>query len=300
VALFIWGCRLTSVLGVDYDIRTVAKLFAQHLIIRPDVKAFQRDNGAWYPEHSKIEMTDLLRHLDGNSSMGHYTVSPEGMTKFFAFDIDLEEAKPDRGIWYPMPVQCNCTPEEVCSWDDFENADPRGEWKSGAMTTCTERFLIYQLRTMAHLLADTTEQTLGVRTAVAYSGSKGVHVYALTGPISAADARAGAQIVLDQTNRFELLRGQNFFKHRAIHDDPILDMPQLSVEVFPKQDSVEGKAEKLGNLMRLPLGWNRNTPAGITHHRPQFLDVRHRMTEFKERNPVEALTIDSQWAGAIN
>lgn len=295
------------------DPREIAKLFARYLIARPDVKAYQRDNGAWYPEHSRITMEDLLHHIEGRSSMGHYTVGLDGQTKFFAFDIDLEEAKPERQIWYPMPKsRFHDTDGTPLDWEDFQNGDPRGLWKEGAainpdrtpsdagMYPFEESFLIFQLRTMAHLLARTTEETLGVPTAVAYSGSKGIHVYALTGPISGAEAREGAEIVLAQTNRFELLRGKNFYKHRIISGDPIEDMPQLSVEIFPKQDSVDDKDKKLGNLMRLPLGWNRNMPAGITHYRPQFLDVRHRMTEFKERNPIEALTTANQWAGAIS
>lgn len=282
------------------ELNTLANLFAKTFISRPDVKAYQRPNGDWYPVHQRITREDLIKHIRGESSMGHYLASTENRVKFFAFDIDLEEAKPDRQIYYPMPIKILDYADQASNWENFVDGNPRGAWENPNRPQYVESFLVYQMRTMAHLLATTAEQMLGYRTLVTYSGHKGVHVYVLLdGAFEASDAREAAVMVLDQTNCFELLRGKNFFKHRAAYGDPELDMPQLSVEIFPKQDTITDKEKQLGNLMRLPLGRNMKMPDGVEHYLPQFLDVRHRMTEFKERDPIEALTVRNQWAGVM-
>lgn len=281
------------------ELNTLANLFAKTFISRPDVKAFQRPNGDWYPVRERITREDLHRHITGQSSMGHYLVSTAGTVKFFAFDIDLEEAKPDRNIWYPMP---NGVEEFMWRFPSEVRGNPRGIWELGPekMISYEHSFLVYQMRWLAHILATEAEQMLGYRTLVTYSGHKGVHVYViLDEPTEASVAREMAVMVLEQTDRFELLRGKNFYKHRAMHGDPEMDRPQLSVELFPKQDSVEGKEKQLGNLMRLPLGRNLKVQDGVEHYVPQFLDVRWRMTEFKERDPIEALTVKNQWAGVM-
>lgn len=287
------------------ELNTLANLFAKTFISRPDVKAFQRSDGSWYPVHQRITREDLIKHITGKSSMGHYLASTENRVKFFAFDIDLEEAKiPGKtmtwpeGRYYPMPIQILDYAGDESHWREFVDGDPRGAWENPNRPHYVEKFLIYQMRTMAQILAITAEDMLGYKTLTSYSGHKGVHVYVLLdGAFEASDAREAAMMVLDQTDRFELLRGKNFFKHRAKFGDPVQDMPQLSVEIFPKQDTVDDKEKKLGNLMRLPLGRNMKVPDGVEHYLPQFLDVRHRMTEFKERDPIEALTVRDQWAG---
>lgn len=297
MALVLSGGVLLSRQYTSDELDKLANLFARTFISRPDVKAFQRTNGDWYPVRERITRLDLAKHIRGETSMGHYLVGLNGTVKFFAFDIDLEEAKPDRSIYYPMPISIDPSNTE---WSEWRDGNPRGAWENPDRPPYVEKFLIYQMRTMAHLLATTAEQMLGYRTLVTYSGHKGVHVYViLDEPTEAAMAREAAVMVLDQTDRFELLRGKNFFKHRVKFGDPVQDMPQLSVEIFPKQDSVEDKEKKLGNLMRLPLGRNLKVPNGVKHYVPQFLDVRHRMTEFKERDPIEALTISDQWAGVM-
>lgn len=291
---------LTAQQYATEDVNTLANQFAKLFISRPDVKAFQRPDGSWYPVRTKITREDLVRHLQGESSMGHYLCGLDNTVKFFAFDIDLEEAKPDKNIYYPMPIKLFDNPDEASDWgDNFVKGDPRGAWANPDKAHYTESFLIFQMRTMAHILATTAEQMLGYKTLVSYSGHKGIHVYVLCGKTEAGTARELAKMVLEQTDRFELLRGTNFFKHRAKFGDPVQDMPQLSVEIFPKQDTVDDKTEKLGNLMRLPLGWNAKTERSIMHYRPMFIDVRQRMTALVRRNPSELLTVEDQWAGAV-
>lgn len=287
---------LTAQQYTTEDLNTLANQFAKLFISRPDVKAFQRPDGSWYPVRAKITREDLVRHIQGESSMGHYLCSTANTVKFFAFDIDLEEAKPEKSLYYPMPISIDPTYSE---WNYWRDGNPRNAWTNPDIAQYTEEFLIYQMRTMAHILATTAEEMLGYPTLVSYSGHKGLHVYVLCGPTEAGTARELAKMVLDQTDRFELLRGANFFKHRVKFGDPVQDMPQLSVEIFPKQDTVDDKTEKLGNLMRLPLGWNAKTDRSVVHYRPMFLDVRHRMNALVRRDPLELLTVTDQWAGAV-
>lgn len=284
------------------DSRQLAKLFASKFIARPEVKAFQRANGDWYPDETPITMPDLLAHLSGERSMGHYMLSSKSEVKLFAFDIDLEKAVPEKGIWWPMPTRVD---QVAGDWVDFQPDNPRILWESldawpsdfdpPINTQCTQDFLIFQMRTCAMLLATSIRELLEIPVAVAYSGHKGLHVYGFTGLVSATEAREAASIILDHAG-FELVRGRNFYKKKAEGDPNILSLPQLSIEAFPKQTSLENKG--FGNLMRLPLG--RNLLAGTSHpHQAKFLDFRPtgRYTELIERNPLEALTVDDPWAG---
>ncbi len=110
-----------------------------------------------------------------------------------------------------------------------------------------------------------------------------MHVYGFTGQCSAELVRLGAIEVLESFREISPARGSNFFKHS--------EFPQLSIELFPKQDSLEGK--DLGNLMRLPCG--RNLKGGSAF----FVDLRSRITEITERDPIKALTTDDPWAGYL-
>ena len=125
--------------------------------------------------------------------------------------------------------------------------------------------------------------------AAAYSGGKGVHVYAFTGPISASDAREGARIVLDSVGGWSPSRGDNFF--RSTDNDPVTGFPNLSIEVFPKQNTLDGK--DLGNLMRLPLGRNLKSSDPTF-----FIDVRSPMGQMIPVDPVWALETSNPWGDA--
>jgi hypothetical protein len=88
---------------------------------------------------------------------------------------------------------------------------------------------------------------------VAFSGSKGVHVYGcFGGSVRATAARDVGLSVLDSWGRGELfsaVKGKNFYKAATY--------PDLTVEVFPKQEKVGTGG--FGNLLRLPLGINQKT-----------------------------------------
>lgn len=236
----------------------VANLIAKNFIARRDVKAVQWSTGAWSP-HQEYDPTtrkhdgpripwsrdDLNSHLEGSKTFGHYLLNPDNQCKLFAFDIDLEKNDEKTNF--------------IGQWPEFgdEGAPPvihtfdaREAWLDRSHPSRSWQKL--QLKTVAHRLAKSITEDLELPCAVAYSGGKGVHVYAFTGLIPAADAREGASIVLDSVGGWKPSRGDNFF--RSIDRNPVTGFPNLSIEVFPKQDGLTDGG--LGNLMRLPLGRN--------------------------------------------
>lgn len=256
----------------------VANLIAQKFIQRRDVKAIQHHNGSWAPHtaNGKVDgprlpwkRPDLLAHLAGERTYGHYFLDQDDQCKLFAFDVDLEKSVPEKDIWQ--------------IWED-ENGnaytmDGREAWADRSHPG--RPYMKFQFREIAHKLMRGVFETLGLPCAAAYSGGKGIHVYAFTGVISAAEAREGAQIVLDTLGGFEATRGTNFFKHSK--------WPNLSIEVFPKQASLDGK--DLGNLMRLPLGRNLKSKDPTF-----FIDMTSPMAELRPVDPEWALTTANPWA----
>jgi hypothetical protein len=265
-----------------------AKLIAKRFIQRRDAKAVQRNDGQYilHTTDGKRESPrlpwrgrDVVDHLERRRSYGHYLVDSDDKCKLFAFDIDLEQTGylPTRYTFEDGPSH-------------FRECDPRLVW-SGPLTPRCQPWMIYQFRMIAEKLAGIAQKELEIPTAVAYSGFKGVHVYCFTGPISASDAYDGAKLVLETSGEFELVRGNNFFKHRD--KDPEDGYPNLSIETFPKQGSLDGK--DLGNLMRLPLGENRKAHQQAVS--PMFLDFSAPPNEFRPLDLFDALTAADPWAG---
>ena len=272
----------------------LADLIAKKFIARPDVKAIQFPDGAWMPHQQHDPSTgrmtgpripwnrpDLNAHLAGDRTFGHYLLSPDDQCKLFAFDIDLEKnSGPDieegdsryhRGYW----------PDDDGVIHEF---DAREAWQDRAHPS--RKWTKYQLRMISARLMKIIHEELELPCAMAYSGGKGVHVYAFTGLISAADARDGAGIVLETLGGWKASRGDNFF--RSEDTLPITGYPNLSIEVFPKQDSLAGK--DLGNLMRLPLGRNLKSTDPTF-----FVDINAPMTELRPVDPEYALTTTNPW-----
>ncbi len=220
----------------DSTIEQVATLLARRFICRRDVKAVQDPGGGYHPEREPWQMADLIAHLKGDRTYGHYLLNSDDTTKLFAFDADVDK-------------------EFLDDWHDG-NEDLRREMHS-----------------LAVLLSAETDDMSDLTPLAAFSGNKGVHVYGLfEGPMPAGEVRAMAMLILNFTG-FEPVRGDNFWKHE--------DFPHITVESFPKQDSLEGK--DLGNLMRLPLGVHKKTGKW-----GMFLDITSR--EPKADDPVGALT----------
>jgi hypothetical protein len=267
-------------------------------IARPDVKAQQRSSGEYNPTVDRdadgnvtksygFKMQDLLAHINGERTYGHYLLNEKNECKFFAFDIDLDElnpAKPSHDLYLPT------TQEDTGVWnpEDFELMDPRSVWLDRSKVAA-RNFLKYQMRCLANMLARTIHSEFEMQTAVTYTGAKGVHVYGFTGLMPAVDVRAGAEFVLDKLDCFEPHLGNNFFKHKVDPSSVEDSYRCFTIEVFPKQTEV--KPGGYGNLMRLPLGRNLKNPGDPTF----FVDMRTALTDLRPRDTLEALTTTDQW-----
>lgn len=269
----------------------LANLLAKIFIARRDAKAIQHADGSWSPhtttgrhdgERIRWRRSDLINHLEKKQTFGHYLLDTDSNCKLFAFDIDLEKNKPEinfQGSYVPNFGQEAYDPEVPPVFCDVREA-----WRDRAHPA--RPWLKYQLKMVAHKLMSVITSELEIPCAAAYSGAKGVHVYGFTGLIPAADAIEGAQLVMDTLGEFKASRGQNFFRHT--NQDPVDGYPNITIEVFPKQASLEGK--DLGNLMRLPLGKNQksNDPTF-------FIDMTSATGQMIPIDPVFALTSPTPW-----
>lgn len=274
------------------QVDTLADLLAKRFIQRRDAKAEQRSD-AYRPvtdtgkaDGKRLGWTrdDLRAHVNGDRSMGHYLVGSDGKAKLFAFDIDLTQPNPQTGRnpqW--VPILEDGTHDES---SDPKPLDPRKAWLHPQAPDSLKRYLTAQLRETAELLVTCVADVLSLECAVTYSGSKGLHVYGFTGPEPAGDVRGAALEVIDYLQVFEPLRGNNFFKH--MNQDPYTGLGCIDVEVFPKQDNLDGK--DLGNLMRLPLGINKKSG-----QRSYFLDLASPIDSLHEMDAEQALTNGNPW-----
>jgi hypothetical protein len=274
----------------------ICNLIARKFIARQDVKAIQFSRGymphvadASRPEETRIpwRRADILAHLDCRHTFGHYLINTDDQCKLFAFDVDLEKEG-----WLPSKPHPILKNPEFTDYDmdeyyeSFAKVDDlRSAWQNRAHPGRYHMKL--QFHNVAHMLCRAIHDELELPCAAAYSGGKGIHVYAFTGLISAHEAREGARIVLDSLGKFEPVSGDIFFKFKD--QEPLAGYPNVSIEVFPKQDSLTGK--NLGNLMRLPLGRNLKNRKDPTF----FMDLAAPLAEMKPVDPVWAMT-----EGAIN
>lgn len=272
----------------------LADLFAKKFIARTDAKARQGSDGHWYLDTDTRKRDGqrlgwnreaLDSHITGTSTFGHYLLSSESKCKLFAFDIDLEKSGTLPAVSIPSEGLTETNIEEAFkTWDAsfYEEPDLRAAWLNRAHPG--RGFMKFQFKQLAHMFARAIREELDLPCAVAYSGGKGVHVYAFTGLIDAAEAYAGARIIIDSLGCFEPLRGEHFIKHKD--PDVLNGFPNLSVEVFPKQGSLDGK--DLGNLMGLPLGKNLKAPS-----EPKFfVDMTTPLGVLAPIDPVVALNSD--------
>lgn len=274
--------------------KELIKLLAKKFIARPDLRAIQFTDGHYepmrpsqnghskFPVQSGFDVPSLLDHVRGVASYGHYMVNQEDTTKLFVLDIDLEK----KGY---LPF----AEDEYGVWSDFRQCSPREFWTT-RQPGPGRKMIKTQLRILANQAARTIRQELDIQVAVAYSGHKGVHVYGfMPKPLSAADAREGARIVVEAMGTWQLVRGEHIFgfvpeKQEDIQN-PYGNFHQYTMEVYPKQDNLAGK--DLGNLVRLPTGRNLKSPKDGAF----FLDLRAPLSEFIPRDPVEALTTSDPW-----
>lgn len=263
---------------------TVAKLIASTFIERRDVKA-QQFQGGYSPvrehytherhdDHSNCTLVpwglrDVIAHVQGERTYGHYVVSQNDTCRMFAFDIDLKKT----GHWLDIESE---------SW---KPCDPRDVWL--ADETPAKRDIRGQLIYTAAALSGRTRGLLDIKTMIAYSGSKGLHVYGILDPgTPAGDARDAALMVLQSfAGDFIVSRGANFWDREGY--------PAVEVEVYPKQDTVRG--DGFGNLLRLPLGINRKT--GQRGFFVKMFADRLSDDPFVEDDPILAMTHGSSRIG---
>lgn len=278
----------------------VAALLAQKFIQRKDVKAVQVADGGYRPDRTPWKMGDLRAHIAGERTHGHYLCDQDSKVKLFVLDIDLEENSERTGFhgnWVERPALgvgeegADKYFEEGKPQEELDQlfladhkihpANPRIDWRNRRHPG--REWWKYQLRTMADMLTSKIYNELKLPCAAAYSGYKGIHVYGFTGECDAGDARALAIATLELTEqtwlpsgKFEPTKGENFFKYRHNSGYPRLDeiegFSNLAIEVYPKQESMDGK--DLGNLVRLPMGVNQKSAAvngkGVTVFDPAF------------------------------
>lgn len=272
---------------------TVEALLAKMFIARPDVMAEQRSNGIYTPVHSRFTRSALAEHLAGERSLGHYLLNQENRTKLFAFDIDWEKAGhmpiafDSDGIptnWIESRVKKNATtssPEEPALNPE---CSPRAFWRSRRYIG--RDWMKGQMMNVAWSIAGYVHKELGLRCALAYSGYKGIHVYAFAPvgqPMLASDAREGALLVLEGFAEATAVKGNNFY--RFPDKDELDHNENISIEVFPKQTTVQEGG--FGNLMRLPLGRNLKAPSDPTF----FIDLsRSSMRDWAAVKPENVAT----------
>jgi len=252
--------------------KELENLIAKRFISRKDVKAVQTPDGNYRPVNSPWGRSDLADHLAGTTTFGHYMLGKDDTCKLIAFDIDIEQRSVKNPVgWLPTGPD----------FEDFAECNPREVWADRSAVH-QRAWLKLELRNAAHILVQSVEALLGVPVAAAYSGGKGVHVYAFTGPVSGQDARDGAEIVLDSLGDFKLFRGNNFFRHRD--PQPGVLYSNLSIEIYPKQGAVNDEGG-YGNLMRLPLGRNKKSKDPTF-----FMDMTSPMGQMVPLDPMIALS----------
>lgn len=266
------------------EIKDTVRLLGTSYIARRDVKAFQRDDGAWFPDRTPFTMQDFRDHLAGTKTLGHYMLDADSNCKLFAYDIDLVKHNRDceGGGCKGCPVQI----------DELAVSDQGNPVKTGGIFECIPResfhssnpshkTLWINLRCLADGLARRIYKELGIPVAIATSGHKGLHVYGFTGLMPADATRQVALSILSGMEVFESFRGENFWRHK--HEYRMLD-----IEVFPKQTNLDGK--DLGNLMSLPLGVHR-----VTGNRKEFLSIKNLVDRKVSMDPMKALSGDLPW-----
>lgn len=258
--------------------KALEDLIARKFISRKDVKAVQTRNGEYRPVNTPWGREDLAAHLEGKTTFGHYMLGKDDTCKLIAFDVDIEQRTEKNPVgWLPTGPD----------FTDFAECNPRETW-ADRRNVFGRAWLKYELRSAAHILVRAVQELLAVPVAAAYSGGKGIHVYAFTGSVPGSDARDGAEIVLESLDAFKLWRGNNFYRVREPASGVLYS--NLSVEIYPKQSAVENK-DGYGNLMRLPLGKNLKSKDPTF-----FMDMTSPMGVLAPLDPMIALADDySPW-----
>ena len=236
----------------------------------PDYQLYNRRTGQKDPgRHGPLgwQRKHLTAHLSGKATYGHYILDADSRCRVITFDIDLIDN--DSGTVYDFDTD-----------KTYLGVNPRLTWQD--RTAIISRIWFkYQMKMLATKFCSAVID-LGLKTAAAYTGSKGVHIYGfLEKPLPAASAHHGANLVLEMIGGFEPAKGNHLYK--SSNGDPLTGFQNFTIEVYPKQTSLEGKT--LGNLVRLPLGRNLKSKDPTF-----FLDLTTPMAVFSPHpDPVRLL-----------
>ena len=280
----------------------IVNLLAQKFIARSDIKAVQHADGSYAPRHSKFTRADILDHIRGEVTYGHYLINLDNKVKVIVFDIDIRKSEYNDAPYGTVELPTLYSPEDgYGGYQRFQTKEdleePRNIWRArglqpGDVRIMQRGYLSQQMRGMANKIMRAVSDNLKVPTTMAYTGSKGVHVYAFTGLIDCELAVVGKNIVFDSLG-FVRVKGKNFFMHpdAGNRED---SYAELDVEGYPKQEDLN-ESRQFGNLVRLPLGVNRKNPS----HPCFFMDARgnHGSRAIMRRDALDALTSDDPWTG---
>lgn len=255
---------------------SVEALIAKLFIARPEIKAKQwESNGrvGYSPVESKFSRSDLTAHLSGDVTYGHYLSDTNEMCKLITFDVDIssspEAAVPDLNgpdFFDPEAVPNWTKGSALAIWRDRK--DSRRAW------------IKHNFKSISHRISEFCLKELDLPCRTAYTGNKGIHVYAFfKDRVHISDAHDAAQVVLESLG-YKRIIGQNFYGRDVPEELP------HSVEIFPKQTQLTGKG--YGNLVRLPLGKNLKSPKDPTFFIETDLS-KSPMSEFLPVDPVDTL-----------
>ena len=229
-------------------VREAAALMGKLFINRSDVKAIYRADRAgrwhWTAVREKYRMADFIRHLtSGEACLGTYLLTSASRCKFLAFDLDLAKS----GKFWPI-----ITGDSMADmWVDLEVRE--GNLESSLHLDWNHAHAWARLILLEGIrdIRQQIRQQLQVENTLTVITGGGAHVFLpLPELMDAALVRDIGHAILGEIPAARQ-RSTAFFDYGA--------MNEVSIEIFPKQDSLDGK--DLGNLIRLPFGWHHE--AGI-------------------------------------
>ena len=225
----------------------MGKLFIQQrarkAVFRPDHKG----KWHWTAINEKYTMDDFVNHLTGTHCLGTYLCDENALVKFLAFDLDLAKESKYLEV-YDVP-QIDALTEAGADWDGYGTSLGVGTGDLEAALhdpdSLAYRWARIELLTAMRAINAAVKEKLELRTLSVVTGG-GAHVLVpLPEPMAAIDVRsAGIEIASSLYSARQ--RNDIFFDYGGNNE--------LTIEIFPKQDSMEGK--EYGNLIRLPFGWH--------------------------------------------
>lgn len=263
---------------MDANTKRLQDLIAKLFIARTDVKAYQAGPGRFHgqyfthtvgprenPTYLPWDRNALIAHIAGQTTYGHYLLNTDNTCKLFAFDIDikkLDETNVENSAWLPslpMPTLDAEGWNSERSWDAWLQSFT---WRDGRLAWQDRRdpardYIKGAMRSLAATLERVIIEELQIPTAIAYTGSKGLHVYGFTGSMPAAEVREAAMLVIEALPIVPT-RGKMIYEWDSPLERAHEDHKIFTIEVFPKQDEISASGG-FGNLMRLPLGKNQKS-----------------------------------------